>query len=220
VRIIGIFIAGLLAVWVYWDARARGAQQAGLWALGTFLMAIVVLPLWFFKRPDKDSSSLRPCPHCAEQIQQAATVCRFCHRDVPLGVVVPPLASNRAFSTGFKVVLVMLGGLMALGILAALSSDGDRPTAPRIDLSAEAGPSTAAPAQKSELSKANYLRISEGMSYREVVAILGEPGEEMSRSDLAGITTVMYQWTRWTGANMNAMFQNDALVTKAQFGLD
>jgi hypothetical protein len=58
------------------------------------------------------------------------------------------------------------------------------------------------------------------MSYQEVVAILGEPGEEISRSDLAGTTMVMYQWSRWNGANMNAMFQNDALVTKAQFGLD
>ena len=73
---------------------------------------------------------------------------------------------------------------------------------------------------KSGLSKANYLRISEGMTYREVVAVLGKPGEEMSRSDIAGFTTVMYGWKRWNGANMNAIFQNDALVTKAQFGLD
>jgi hypothetical protein len=30
----------------------------------------------------------------------------------------------------------------------------------------------------------------------------------------------MYQWSNTSGfANMNAMFQNDALVTKAQFGL-
>ena len=29
------------------------------------------------------SASTRPCPHCAEQIQKAAVVCRWCGRDVP-----------------------------------------------------------------------------------------------------------------------------------------
>jgi hypothetical protein len=57
------------------------------------------------------------------------------------------------------------------------------------------------------------------MSYEEAVRIIGEPGTEISRSDLAGYTTVMYSWSNTGGANMNAMFQNGALVTKAQFGL-
>jgi hypothetical protein len=43
----------------------------------------------------------------------------------------------------------------------------------------------------------------------------------MSRSNIAGIVTVMYGWTGrgGMGANMNAMFQNGGLVMKAQFGL-
>jgi hypothetical protein len=57
------------------------------------------------------------------------------------------------------------------------------------------------------------------MSYQEVVAIIGEPGKEMSSSNVAGYHTVMYGWNAWTGAGMNAMFQNGKLVTKAQFGL-
>ena len=72
----------------------------------------------------------------------------------------------------------------------------------------------------SGLTYANYLRLRDGMSYSEAVEILGSAGEEVSRSEIAGYTTVMYQWKRWTGANMNAMFQNGKLVTKAQFGLD
>ncbi len=62
-------------------------------------------------------------------------------------------------------------------------------------------------------------RSSTGMTYPEVVGILGEAGEEMSRNELAGITTVMYSWKRFGGANMNAMFQNGKLISKAQFGL-
>jgi len=57
------------------------------------------------------------------------------------------------------------------------------------------------------------------MSYSEVRRIIGAPGEEVSRSDLAGLTTVMYSWINSNGSNMNAMFQNDELIQKAQFGL-
>lgn len=66
---------------------------------------------------------------------------------------------------------------------------------------------------------AEYERISEGMTYAEVTAIIGEPGEELSRSHLAGYTTVMWSWSNADGSNMNAMFQNDGLITKAQLGL-
>jgi hypothetical protein len=46
-------------------------------------------------------------------------------------------------------------------------------------------------------------------------------GKEPPRTELAGFTTVMYVWQGKgsLGANMNAMFQNDALVSKAQMGM-
>ena len=69
------------------------------------------------------------------------------------------------------------------------------------------------------VTAAEYSLLQAGMSYQEAVEIIGFPGEEISRSDIAGITTVMYQWTNRDFSNMNAMFQNGALVTKAQFGL-
>jgi hypothetical protein len=59
------------------------------------------------------------------------------------------------------------------------------------------------------------------MTYAQVEEILGSPGEEISRSEIAGYTTVMYQWkAKWGIGNMNAMFQNGHLITKAQMGLD
>ena len=64
-----------------------------------------------------------------------------------------------------------------------------------------------------------YSQITEGMSYEQVRQIIGAPGEENVRSDMVGISTVMYSWMNSNGSNMNAMFQNGRLVTKAQFGL-
>ena len=71
----------------------------------------------------------------------------------------------------------------------------------------------------------NYSRLKTGMTYAQVVKILGKEGIELSSGDIAGIHTAMYQWYGHgisgsvLGANMNAMFQDGRLVTKAQFGL-
>lgn len=67
----------------------------------------------------------------------------------------------------------------------------------------------------------NYTKLQTGMSYQEVVAILGRPGEEMSTTNVAGYETTMYKWDgdKGFGANMNATFQNGKMMSKAQFGL-
>lgn len=86
-------------------------------------------------------------------------------------------------------------------------------------------PSTARPASSppntSAITRAEYEAIQPGMTYDEVVEIIGGPGEEISSSSLGGFTTVMYSWrgSGSLGANANAMFQNGRLISKAQFGL-
>jgi hypothetical protein len=64
------------------------------------------------------------------------------------------------------------------------------------------------------------------MSYAQVIRIIGFDGEEMASSNMAGVpgvmeglSTKMYSWQNSDGTNMNATFQNDRLVAKAQFGL-
>jgi hypothetical protein len=64
----------------------------------------------------------------------------------------------------------------------------------------------------------NFLRVRTGMSFDEVTAILGA-GEELSHSDIAGYSTTMYAWKNRNGSNMNLMFQNGSVISKAQFGL-
>lgn len=74
-----------------------------------------------------------------------------------------------------------------------------------------------------KLNKANWARIREGMTYSQVVAIIGPYEQELSSVEIPGTPrTVMYQWT--TGqllsvANANCTFQGGKLVAKAQFGL-
>lgn len=82
-------------------------------------------------------------------------------------------------------------------------------------------PAQASPGNSPLATMAEYNQIKSGMSYAQVVEIIGGPGTEMSSSDIGGIHTVMYMWqgVGVLGANMNAIFQNDKLVQKAQAGL-
>lgn len=75
-------------------------------------------------------------------------------------------------------------------------------------------------------SMSQFNQLSNGMSYSEATAIMGDGGELSSTNTMPGvegfsapITTSMYMWKNSDGSNMNAMFQNDKLVSKAQFGL-
>ena len=109
------------------------------------------------------------------------------------------------FLVGFIVLAALASIFVLIPMGVGVTGNGSRTTT-----------TTAVP---SSLTLATYNRLQAGMTYEQVREILGSSGTEMSRLELAGITTVMYQWTRFGGANMNAMFQNGQLVSKAQFGL-
>lgn len=86
------------------------------------------------------------------------------------------------------------------------------------EVSPAATPETTAP--ESGVTLAGFQKIKTGMTYKQVVEVLGKEGELLSESDIAGIKTEMYQWKAGFPANMNATFQRGKLVSKAQFGLE
>ncbi len=63
-----------------------------------------------------------------------------------------------------------------------------------------------------------FNRLAAGMSYAEVLAIIGEPTEEMSRSTIGDDEAVLYRWANGIGS-VTVLFHNGRLATKAQAGL-
>jgi hypothetical protein len=71
----------------------------------------------------------------------------------------------------------------------------------------------AAPASD-QLTMAQYNAVQTGMTYQEVVKIMGRPGEEVMRGDI-----VVYMWKNADGTNLNVTFRNNRVLNKAQAGL-
>lgn len=70
-----------------------------------------------------------------------------------------------------------------------------------------------------------FNQITNGMTYQEVVDIVGGPGELLSETDLgmgSEYASAMYMWEGEgsIGANANVMFQGGAVVSKSQLGLE
>lgn len=79
--LVGLFIMGIIGVVV---ARAKNRSDAeGFW-FGLLLgpLGLVIVALLPSRSSVEAEDSLRPCPYCAEKIQSAARVCRFCNREV------------------------------------------------------------------------------------------------------------------------------------------
>lgn len=145
--------------------------------------------------------SLRACAECKREISSDAEACPHCGKP---SIVV----------SGHRVVKgVLVGGLSLVALATSggyiLFGGSSRSIAPLIL------------AQQDGVTLAAFEQLKPGMNYEEAVRILGAKGEEVSRSEVAGVSAVVYKWngSGTIGANMNAMFQNNRLVHKAQFGL-
>jgi Domain of Unknown Function with PDB structure (DUF3862) len=117
---------------------------------------------------------------------------------------------------------LMLGACVAL--MSSVDTEKDNLQADKKTISEKVDTpamSTSEPAVKEndEVTMEEFNKIKNGMTYEEVVKIIGFEGTEMSSSEIGGIKTIMYSWQNDDGSNMNAMFQNNKLNTKAQFGL-
>lgn len=146
---------------------------------------------------------------------------------VPALVLFPPLGVSLAWISQWSR-NAKIGATLASGLLMMGSLTNPSPQNTTQQVAANSAPVTPSIAEspsrsvKKTLSLATYNQIQSGMSYQEVTNILGQEGKELSRVEIPGTpTTVMYEWKGFGGLkNMNAMFQNDALVSKAQFGLN
>jgi hypothetical protein len=133
-----------------------------------------------------------------------------------------------------KKIKLVIGAVVLLGIGGAIGgTDSEEPVKEVSAVVEQTKKETPAPKEepkaepkqeeKKGINKGEFDSIENGMTYEEVVKIIGVEGEVMSESGSAGeeFHTVMYTWDgeEGLGANANAMFQGGVMINKAQFGL-
>lgn len=72
---------------------------------------------------------------------------------------------------------------------------------------------------KAGINEEKFNQIQSGMTYDEVKNIIGEDGQNISESEVAGIKTVMYQWEDDSWGVAIVTFQNDQVTNKSQAGI-
>ena len=170
------------------------------------------------------------CPRCRAAVPYGP-FCQSCGGPLAQAVATKPGSLNKKVLIIVGALAVVFIAFIIIGVIAGRSrpqvipitaqAPPPPPPRPAPPAPAKAPPAPPAPAQESGVTLANYNRLKEGMSYNQVVAILGSEGKELSSSSLGGYKMVMYQWNavNGRGANMNAVFQNGKLFSKAQAGL-
>lgn len=69
------------------------------------------------------------------------------------------------------------------------------------------------------MTLAKYSQLQIGLTYEQTASIIGAQGTEMSHSETPNYITVGILWKNGDGSNMNCIFQNGELVSKAKAGL-
>ena len=122
--------------------------------------------------------------------------------------------------------LWIVGILVVLGVLGAIFGGGSKQQSAGVTVPTKAAvvvAATAVPQNKPTMTKAEFDQIQNGMTYPEVTAIVGGPGEMVVETGTPGdpLYTVAYKFNGEgsLGANSQLMFQGGKMNTKAQFGL-
>lgn len=115
--------------------------------------------------------------------------------------------------------------IFTTALLLSLGLAGCGETATKDESTNDSKQEASAPAAKEEgkLTEEKFKKIKDGMTYEEVVKIVGAEGNIMSETGSAGEPhhTVMYEFeTDGVMSSSTMMFQGGKLINKAQFGVE
>lgn len=143
----------------------------------------------------------------------------------PVGTqTIGPLAQPQRKSRGWLWLLLIFGGLILIcggglvGLRALISWQGDGYDF-NYNYSTTVSNTTTKTDAKKALTMAQYEKLRNGMTYKQVVDILGSEGEELSRSEIGRNKTIVYMWKDDNFSSISAIFFNDKLMSKSKSGL-
>ena len=135
-------------------------------------------------------------------------LCKHCQTEIPKKAKVCPQCRKKQGGIG-KWIIISIVVFIIIGALGSTSSSDDN---------SNDNNSSNTQTNISVLTAEKFNSIDFGMSYEDVVEIIGEEGDPVSEATVSDITTAIYQWSDGL-ANFNITLTNNELTGKAQYGI-
>ena len=143
--------------------------------------------------------------------------CKHCQTDIPKKAKVCPNCRRKQGGIG-KVIGIILILFIVVGVLGSGSDSSEDSSNVNNNSVSNASTQKEEVVSTKKLTAEKYNAIDFGMTYEEVVGIIGEEGENISEVAVGDIVTTIYQWDEDI-TNCNVTIQNDSVTGKAQFGI-
>lgn len=144
-------------------------------------------------------------------VTQPTQSCKHCKMQIPKGAKLCPYCKKKQKTPVIGIIILVLGVLMIIGACSSMVSDVPASQQNDSQSNADNGYAT--------LEKFNSIKT--GMTYEEVVAIMGSEGTVLSEASLVNTTTTIYYWYAKDGIfNMNVTVSDGKVIAKAQLGLN
>jgi hypothetical protein len=129
---------------------------------------------------------------------------------------------KNSFNLGFIILVLAVLGCSCPKLNELANKDNSSPS-PTPYVTSSPGATTTPPGNKSTsgsgLTKEKFAQIKNGMTYKQVVDILGSEGEETSSSEIGRYKVASYKWSGPEYSMIYGVFTNDKLTSKTQANL-
>jgi Domain of Unknown Function with PDB structure (DUF3862) len=194
-------------------------------AAGLFLISLLAaLPPFWKRLPIKDPSSSQRAVACVGAAFAGLLAVGIAGMNTP-----EAKAARTVAETAAKAAAAKEEALLAESKLTEQRADELKAEAVRKSSKARVNRNEAAIAEhkirrqeNNRVSMVNYHRIANGMTFDEVVEIIGQPDQERARNQFEGFETVVFEWVGegWLPGSMVLTFQNGRLFQKEQSNLE
>ncbi len=114
--------------------------------------------------------------------------------------------------------------VIVIVVLVALVGSCASGAGSKSDSSSNSGGTASQSAQQEQdstkIDADKFAKIENGMTYDEVVSIIGSEGSEQSTNEIGDVKTTTYEWESDGWGVATITFQNDKVANKTQFGVN
>lgn len=119
-----------------------------------------------------------------------------------------------------KIIIVVIVIIVLVALIGSCASGAGNKSDNSNSSSSTASQSTQQDKDSTKIDADKFAKIENGMTYDEVVSIIGSEGSEQSTNEIGGIKTTMYEWESDGWGVATITFQNGKVTNKTQFGVN